>query len=276
MKHMNFARKLYEIVTYTTNQTDGKFMNYSQILSWHPDRDTTFVVWDKEQFMQHIAPRFFPTQNAFRSLERLLNMWTFVRVPTEESRLNRMRGSKGNNLRVFHQPDFSRSDASRLRNIERRNVPGGSNSNNVPPPNRKARPQTMAPIVPRQSDSRSTSVPMAAAATVPGMGQQPALPSPSAIPRTQQQRFGADATATALPAGARTFPTNPPVAGRKRAREELGSSLHPNRTIPPPPPRPQRWQVSGQFDDADDDDNNGTGENHMDDDDEEEDDALVF
>jgi hypothetical protein len=195
MKHMNFARKLYEIVNYTTNmanKTSQEYIDYSKILSWHPHHDSTFVIWDKEAFMQHIAPRFFPTQNAFRSLERLLNMWTFVRDSDEESRL----GGNGNQrhaIRVFYHPDFSRTDASRLRNIQRRNVPGNNSTvraapmqqglvaiaPRVLPPPRQQHPTVWAaamPILTAAADS--SSIPRWNLPNMINRGHSPPLPPP--------------------------------------------------------------------------------------------------
>jgi hypothetical protein len=156
MHIVNFPRKLFEIVRYTTSNPAH---SNSTILTWHPESSPSslteynhmFVIWDKNEFMTRLAPRFFPTQNSFRSLERTLNAWNFVRDSPEESQLFLKRSSKVplKNMRVYSNPYFLRHDPSMARHIERRKNETSSihGSSTIPP-------HQLAPLLPKSASLR--------------------------------------------------------------------------------------------------------------------------
>jgi HSF-type DNA-binding len=131
-KHLvSFPRKLYELVNYTTSDPDH--INFA-MFTWHPksspspiigvnhEYDHMVVIWNKDEFMKRLGPRFFPTQSTFRSLERTMNAWEFVRNPYEEAYLYRMQPStvRLNDIRVYSNPSFHRHNPSLLQRIQRR------------------------------------------------------------------------------------------------------------------------------------------------------------
>ncbi|KAG7354090.1 HSF-type DNA-binding protein [Nitzschia inconspicua] len=129
MRVKSFPVKMYELVQYTNSMP---FHSNFKLLSWHPRSNSSpnpateynhkFVIWNKEEFMKQLGPQFFPTQSSFRSLERTLNSWGFVRDATEESLLfqHRTRPLDQKSLRVFSNPLFQRHDHFQVMQIQRR------------------------------------------------------------------------------------------------------------------------------------------------------------
>ncbi|KAG7351005.1 HSF-type DNA-binding protein [Nitzschia inconspicua] len=129
MRVKSFPVKMYELVQYTNSMP---FHSNFKLLSWHPRSNSSpnpateynhkFVIWNKEEFMKQLGPQFFPTQSSFRSLERTLNSWGFVRDATEESLLfqHRTRPLDQKNLRVFSNLLFQRHDRFQVMQIQRR------------------------------------------------------------------------------------------------------------------------------------------------------------
>ncbi|KAL3945487.1 MAG: hypothetical protein SGBAC_000458 [Bacillariaceae sp.] len=67
-----FPLKVHEVLHYATTN------NLESIICWSGD-GKGFYVLNSNEFMNQIAPHFFPNQARFRSFERLLNIWGFER-----------------------------------------------------------------------------------------------------------------------------------------------------------------------------------------------------
>jgi len=56
-------------------------VGYEKIVSWLPD-GKSFKVFYPKKFVQNIMPNYFLEQSKYKSFQRQLNLWGFVRLPT--------------------------------------------------------------------------------------------------------------------------------------------------------------------------------------------------
>jgi hypothetical protein len=110
----NFPNKLHKLLEYAHDQGS------ENIVSWTPD-GTSFCIHNSEAFMDELAPKFFPSQSSFRSFERMVNIWGFVRPLLKEFNLFQTTSKK---TRLFHHPYFLRSQPKWCQHITRQSVKG--------------------------------------------------------------------------------------------------------------------------------------------------------
>ena len=115
----NFVHKLHRLLDYAHEN------GYENIVSWTPD-GSCFGVCNSEAFMKHLCPKFFPKQTFFRSFERMLNIWGFVRPITVSNDRNMPAGSKSTAWKLFHHPFFVKDKPQLCRRITRQPAKGTS------------------------------------------------------------------------------------------------------------------------------------------------------
>ena len=71
---LTFPYNLYNMLEYASSD-----VQYSSMISWSSS-GKSFAIHNREEFMAHVAPMFFPKQSKYRSFTRQLNLWKFSRL----------------------------------------------------------------------------------------------------------------------------------------------------------------------------------------------------
>ena len=71
---LTFPYNLYNMLEYASSDAQ-----YSSIISWSSS-GKSFAIHNREEFMAHVAPMFFPKQTKYRSFTRQLNLYRFSRL----------------------------------------------------------------------------------------------------------------------------------------------------------------------------------------------------
>ena len=98
---LTFPYNLYNMLEYASSDAQ-----YCSIISWSSS-GKSFAIHNREEFMAHVAPMFFPKQSKYRSFTRQLNIWGFSRL---------------NNRGVWAHADFIRGETERLDRIDREGI----------------------------------------------------------------------------------------------------------------------------------------------------------
>mmetsp|Transcript_24017 Transcript_24017/g.50652 ORF Transcript_24017/g.50652 Transcript_24017/m.50652 type:complete len:199 (+) Transcript_24017:253-849(+) len=77
MQLVSYSRCFPRLLHFVLSVVDR--LELSHIISWSPD-GTHFTISNTDDFMRHVAPRFFPSQSNYKSFYRQLNLWGFERV----------------------------------------------------------------------------------------------------------------------------------------------------------------------------------------------------